>query len=140
LAQPLRGLGELLVRERLITPEQLNECIQANLEKKEPLTQALVSQGIVDEQTLIQFFSRHYKLPIMDLSNFTPDPIALKLFNSQMLAKHQFLPVGKRGDTLVIAVSDPTNIQVLDDIRFQVRMRIEQVLALPSVLRVLVDS
>jgi type IV pilus assembly protein PilB len=133
--QPARGLGDLLVREKLITSQQLNEALKAATEKKEPLAMALVRLKVVDEQVLVQFFSKQYRLPIMDLSNFIPDPTVMKLFPAQILSKYSFVPVGKRGDTMVIAVADPTNVQMLDDIRFQVRMRVEQVLALPSVIR-----
>lgn len=138
--QAANNLGDLLLRDRLVSAQQLREVVKRASGTKESLVHALLATNTVDEQTLIQFLSRQYRLPIMDLSSLTPDPEVLKLFPGELLQKHNFIPVGRRGDTLVIATYDPTNIQALDEIRFNVRMRIEQVLALPSVLRVLIES
>lgn len=130
-----RGLGDILVREKFITQEQLNKVLAQAKAQKEKLIDALLSSNIVDEQGLIEFFSRQYRIPIMDLSSYEADPVIIKLVPEALIKKHSILPVGKRGDTLVIATYDPTNMQVVDDLRFQARLRVEQVLALPSVIK-----
>ncbi len=135
-----RGLGEVLVREKIITPDELAKALATLKDGKGSLVDALVKAQIADEQQLLEFFSKQYRLPIMDLSSFKPDSEILGLVPSNLCVKHGCLPVGRRGDTLVIAVSDPTNVQLLDDIRFQIRLRVEQVLSLHSVLRSVVES
>jgi len=135
-----RGFGDVLVRERVITQEQLNKVLAQAKEKKEKLIDALLSSGIIDEQALIEFFSRQYRLPIMDLSSYEPDPEIAKVVPQALIQKHKILPVGKRGDTLVIATYDPTNMQIIDDLRFQARLRVEQVLALPSVIASVMEN
>ena len=135
-----KGLADLLIREKFATAEQVAKAQASAKSSGEKLVDALVSQGVTDEQTLMDFFSKQYRLPIMDLSSFQADPEVIKIVPQAVVQKHGVLPVGKRGDTLVVAVSDPTNVQAMDDIRFQVRLRIEQVLALPSVIKTLVEN
>ena len=135
-----RGLGELLIREKLITAEDLAKALSTLKDGKGNLVDALARSGVSDEQQLLEFFSKQYRLPIMDLSNFRADPDLVHLVPPALCSKHLCLPVGRRGDTLVVAVSDPTNVQLLDDIRFQVRLRVEQVLALNSVLKSIIET
>jgi type IV pilus assembly protein PilB len=135
-----RSLGEILVRDKIITAEEFAKALASLKEGKGSLVDALVRGQIADEQLLLEFFSKKYRLPIMDLSSFKPDSETINLVPPNLCIKHSCLPVGRRGDTLVIAVSDPTNIQLLDDIRFQVRLRVEQVLSLHSVLKSVVES
>lgn len=135
-----RALGEILIREKLITAEDLQKAIATLKDGKGNLVDALVRSGVTDEQQLLEFFSKQYRLPIMDLSSFRADSDLVNLVPAALCTKHLCLPVGRRGDTLVIAVSDPTNVQLLDDIRFQIRLRVEQVLALNSVLRSQIES
>jgi type IV pilus assembly protein PilB len=136
----IRGLGDILVREKFITQEQLNKALNGSKGSGDKLIDSLVNQGITDEQTLMEFFSKNYRIPIMDLSSWEADPAIIKLVPESLIIKHQLLPVARRGDTLVVASSDPTNMQAVDDVRFQARLRVEQVLALPSVLKVLIQT
>ncbi len=135
-----RSLGDILVREKIITPDELARALSTLKDGKSGLVDALVKSQLADEQQLLDFFARQYRLPVMDLSNFRPEPEVLSLVPANLCIKHGCIPVGKRGDTLVMAVSDPTNLQILDDIRFQVRLRVEQVLALHSVLKSVVET
>jgi type IV pilus assembly protein PilB len=135
-----RGLGDVLLREKLISKEQLNTTLALANSKNISLLEALLSSGEVDEQSLIKFFSKQYRLAIMDLSSFVPDEELIQVLPRQLIHKYSMLPVGKRGDTLVIATSDPTNIRAMDDVRFHVRLRVEQVLALPSVLKSIIEG
>ena len=135
-----RGLGEVLVREKVITADQLNQVLRKSKASGEKFSEALISQGFIDEQRLMEFFAKQYSLPIMDLSTFQADAELGKLVPSALCQKHQFIPIGKRNDTLVVAVADPTNVQALDDIRFQTRFKAEPILALPSVIRNILDT
>lgn len=130
-----RLLGDILLREKIISPKHLEDCLAKQKKTGGRLVDILVSENLTDEQTLISFMSKHFRLPIMDLSSFQPDPEMLKLLPAQICVKYAVIPVGRRGETLVIATSDPSNVQAIDDIRFHTRVRVEQVLALPSVIR-----
>src|SRR5262245_56697078 len=125
-------LGELLVREKLINPKQLEDCLNEIKKNNTRLVDVLVLQKLIDEQSLMQFLSKQYKLTVMDLSSFQMEGPVQKLVSGTLAVKFGVLPVGRRADTLVIATGDPTNIQCVDELRFQTRMRVEQVLALPS--------
>ncbi len=132
-------LGEILLREKMISSTQLEECLAAAKKDNARLMDKIVQSGAIDEASLIQFLSKHYKMTIMDLANFEIGADILKLLPGPMCVKNGIVPVGQRGTTLVIAVSDPTNIQVLDDVRFQTGLRVEQVLAFPSGIRGIVE-
>lgn len=134
-----RLLGDLLLREKLISQKHLDNCLLKQKQTGARLVDILVSENLTDEQTLISFMSKHFRLPIMDLSSFEIDPEITKTLSIQVCAKYLILPVGRRGETLVIATSDPSNVQCLDDVRFHSRMRVEQVLALPSVIRTFLE-
>ena len=128
-------LGELLARENFVSEKQLSELLEQQRTTGGRLVDLIVAAGIKDEATLLQFISKHFKIPVMDLTDVSPDTEVTNLLPGAFCVKHGILPIGRRGDTLVAAFSDPTNIQTLDDIRFQTRMRVEPVLALPSAIK-----
>ncbi len=133
-------VGELLLAEKLIDEKQITGVLELCKKTGARFVDALVSQNIVDENTLITLLSKHFRMTVMDLSSFQIDDALTKLVPKQVCQKHLILPVGKRGGTLVIATSDPTNIQAVDQIRFQTRMRVEQVLTAPSTIRQILDQ
>lgn len=132
-------LGELLIREQVLSAKQLEECLELSKQNGGRLVDALLVSKVCDESTLLQVLSKHYRLPIMDLSEFNLTAELSALLPSALCVKNALIPVGRRGNTLVIAVSDPTNIQALDDVRFQSGMRVEQVLAAPSSIRTILE-
>lgn len=132
-------LGELLVREKLINGKQLEECLELSKQHGGRLIDALLNTRVCDEATLVQTLSKHYRLPIMDLADFSLSGELVTLLPAPLCVKNTLIPVGKRGNTLVIAVSDPTNVEALDDVRFQTGMRVEQVLSYPSAIRTIVE-
>ncbi len=132
-------LGDLLVREQVINSKQLEECLDSAKKTGTRFVDKLIADDLIDEQSLLQFLSKHYRMTIMDLSNYDVTPEIRQLLPGALCSKNGVVPVGQRGSTIVIAVSDPTNIQVLDDVRFQTGLRVEQVLALPSVIRAICE-
>lgn len=132
-------LGELLVKERLVPSHDLERCLKLQKESKRTLPEVLLAESLVDEQSMMEFFSKHYRLPVLDVSNVSPDADIEALVPGDFCAKHNILPVGKRGETLVIAIADPTNIQIADELKFRTRKRIEFVLAAPSTLRSVIE-
>jgi type IV pilus assembly protein PilB len=132
-------LGELLVKERMIPLVDLERCLRLQKETRRPLPLILVEESVVDEQALLEFFAKHYKLTVLDVTHVSPDRDIEALVPGEFCAKNMVLPVGKRGETLVIATSDPTNIQVADELKFRTRKRIEFVLATASSLRGVIE-
>jgi type IV pilus assembly protein PilB len=133
-------VGELLLAEKLVDEKALFAVLESCKKTGTRFVDALVSQSLVDENTLITVLSKSFRMTIMDLSSFQIDDTLTKLVPKNVCQKHLILPVGKRGNTLVIATSDPTNIQAIDQIRFQTRMRVEQVLTPPSTIRAILDQ
>ncbi|HVJ64552.1 MAG TPA: type IV-A pilus assembly ATPase PilB [Bdellovibrionota bacterium] len=132
-------MGELLVKERLVTSTVLERCLRLQKEQRRSLPEILIAESIVDEQTLLEFFAKNYKLTVLDVTHVAADRDIEALVPGEFCAKHNVLPVGKRGETLVIATSDPTNVQVIDELKFRTRMRIEFVLATASSLRSVIE-
>ncbi len=133
-------VGELLLAEKLVDEAALKGVLEICRKTGVRLVDALVSQNVIDENTLVTLLSKNFRMTIMDLSSFQIDDALTKLVPKQLCQKYLILPVGKRGNTLVIATSDPTNIQAIDQIRFQTRMRVEQVLTPPSTIRAILDQ
>lgn len=132
--QPDR-LGQLLLRERIVSSSDLEDCLAENKKTKASLVELLVNRKVVDERMLMEFLAKQYKITVMDLSSFELKPELKTLIPANICLKYTVIPVGKRGDTLVVAVMDPTNVKAVDDIRFQTRTRVELVLALPSSIK-----
>jgi type IV pilus assembly protein PilB len=130
LQMATKGLGELLIREQLITIDQLET---ARREQKNHvggrLGSALVKLGYVSDKQLTDFLSQQYQVPSIDLATFEIDPEALKLIPKEICEKHGCIPISKAGNNLVLAMADPSNIFARDDIQFLTRCKVEAVVA-----------
>jgi type IV pilus assembly protein PilB len=128
-------IGDLLIREGLITKEQLD---QALLEQKQNGTRIgynLVKLGFVPEIELTKTLAKQYKMPAVDLSKFAVDAKIAKLIPGEMALKHLVLPLKRDGRTLTVAMADPTNLGVLEDLKFITRYDIFPVIAGEFTLR-----
>ncbi len=133
-------LSELLIRDKILTPDGAEKALEEARSKGLRFVDAVLNLNLVDERSLINFLSKQNRLTIMDLANHSiPEDLA-KLVPASLCRKHKIVPVAKRDDCLIVAVSDPTNIHCLDDLRFQTKLRIEQVLGLPSSINALLDK
>lgn len=132
-------LADVLAQENLVKPEQLEEALLESKKKGIRLIDYLLSKSWVEESALLKVLATSYKLTIMDINGMELDHEVVALTSPELCRRHRIVPVGKRGSTLVIATYDPTNIQCLDDIRFQTRMRVEQVLSAPSVINEIIE-
>ncbi|MCC6276546.1 MAG: type IV-A pilus assembly ATPase PilB [Oligoflexia bacterium] len=125
-----KGLGELLVREQLITIDQLENAKKTQKQAGGGrLASALVKLGYVNEQNLTEFLSKQYQVPAIDLATFEIDPDALKLVSKEICEKHSLIPISKSGNTIVVAMADPSNLFARDDVQFLTRCKIEVVVA-----------
>ncbi|MEX2152578.1 MAG: ATPase, T2SS/T4P/T4SS family [Gemmatimonadaceae bacterium] len=122
-------IGDLLIREGLISKEQLD---QALLEQKQNGTRVgynLVKLGFVPEIELTKVLAKQFKMPAVDLSKFAVDPKIAKLIPGEMALKNLVLPLKRDGRTLTVAMADPTNMGVLEDLKFITRYDIFPVIA-----------
>ena len=137
-----RRIGELLVQEKKITPQQLDEALleQKRQGAKKRIGAVLVERGFVDEKTLTDCLSKHFGLPLVELSRLELDPALLALVPAQIARKYEILPLGKEGPNLKVAISDPTNIYALEDLRFLTGSNIQLFLAPDKSLKEAIDS
>jgi type IV pilus assembly protein PilB len=133
-------IGELLVREGLITKEQLDKALQEQRQNGTRVGYNLVKLGFVAELELTKVLAKQYKMPAVDLSRFVVDPKLIKLVPADLAAKHLLLPLKRDGRVLTLAMGDPTNFSVIDDLKFITRFDIVPVLAGEFTLRTLVDQ
>ncbi len=128
-------LGDLFVREGLITEEQLQQALAEAKEQKMRLGYALVKLGLVDEDELTRMLARQYRVPAVDLEKVTVDPKILKIVPGDVVFKHLVLPLRKVGRTLTVAMANPTDLGAIDDLKFMTRYDIEPVIVGEYTLR-----
>jgi type IV pilus assembly protein PilB len=122
-------LGELLVREHLISLSQLQKAQEEQRKTGTRLGYSLTKLGILDEQELTGFLSRQYGVPSINLADFEISPDVLSLVPPELAKRHQLLPINRAGATLIVAMSDPSNIYAIDDLKFRTGLNIEVVVA-----------
>lgn len=136
-----RRLGELLEANQLVSTPHVQECLtELDRDPAKRLTRLLLDKGYVDERRLLDFFSKQYGMPQIDLTNFEINPDLLAKLTPQFCSKHFVIPVGIRGDTIVMAMADPTEVAALDQVRFTMKLRPEPVIASPTAIRLLIEK
>ena len=128
-------IGDLLLREGLITQDQLNKALQEQRNNGTRVGYNLVKLGYVKETDLTRMLARQHKMPAVDLTKFQVDPRIAKLIPGELAMKHSVLPLKRDGRTLTVAMSDPATMSVLDDIKFITRLDIFPVIAGEFTLR-----
>ncbi len=138
--QPVsRRLGDLLVREGLIDNEQLARALQEQKGSNDKLGSILVKLSFVTEENLIAFLSRQYGIQSITLSQLDIDPDVLKLVPEQIARKYEVLPVKLQGNTLTLAMGDPTNVFALDDVGFMTNLQVIPAVASQAAIRQAID-
>jgi type IV pilus assembly protein PilB len=120
-------LGEILVRENLLTPQQLREALDYQREHGGRLGFNLVKLGLVSDDMVTAVLSRQYGVPSVNLDLFEVDPVVLRLIPREVAEKYSVLPLSRVGATLTLAMVDPTNVFAMDDIKFMTGLNIEPV-------------
>ncbi|HEY8853324.1 MAG TPA: ATPase, T2SS/T4P/T4SS family [Gemmatimonadaceae bacterium] len=128
-------IGDLLLREGLVTQDQLNKALAEQRHNGTRVGYNLVKLGFVKETDLTRMLARQHKMPAVDLTKFQVDPRIAKLIPSELALKHNVLPLKRDGRTLTVAMSDPASMSVLDDIKFITRLDIFPVIAGEFTLR-----
>jgi type IV pilus assembly protein PilB len=122
-------LGEFLLREKRITPAQMHEALQHQRANGGKLGMTLVKLGMVKDEEITALLSRQYGVPFINLAQFEIDQSVIRLIPAETAQKYQIVPIGRSGTTLTIAMTDPTNVFALDDIKFMTGYNIEPVVA-----------
>ena len=133
-------LGELLVRNQLISDNQLAEAITEQKKDGIRLGAALVKLGYVQEHDLASFLSKHYGVPSIDLTQFDIDPAVVALVPAEVAQKYQLVPINRAGATLIVAMADPSNIFAIDDIKFMTGFNVEVVVAAEAAIKDAIDK
>jgi type IV pilus assembly protein PilB len=128
-------LGELLVRENLISLQQLQKAQEEQRKSGGRIGSLLVKQGAIAESDLTNFLSKQYGVPAISLDDFDVDEEVIKLVPKAIAEKHQVVPVNRAGSSLIIAMSDPSNIFAIDEIKFQTGYNVEPVVASEPAIR-----
>ena len=132
-------LGELLVSNGLITPRQLEGALQEQKISGNKLGSSLVKLGAISEKNLVSFLSRHYGVPAIDLNEVQIDPEAMKMISADVIFKYQAIPIKRIGSTLRVAMSDPSNILAIDDIKFLAGCHVEVFVSTESAIKSAID-
>jgi type IV pilus assembly protein PilB len=133
-------LGDLLVKEKIITTEQLEQANKVQKEQSCRLGSALVKLGFLTDEDVTNFLSRQYGVPAINLSYFEIDPAVVKLIPFETAKRYQILPLSRVGASLTIAMVDPTNVFAMDDIKFMTGFNIEPVVASESSILAGIDK
>jgi type IV pilus assembly protein PilB len=124
-----KRLGELLVRENLISLQQLRQAQEEQRRSGAPLAAALAKLGYTSEQEITQFLSQQYRVPAVNLDEFEIDADVIKLIPKEVCEKNKIIPLSRTGSQLVVAMADPTNLHAIDDIKFLTGFSVEPVVA-----------
>jgi type IV pilus assembly protein PilB len=136
---PVR-IGELLLKEKRITPEQLQEVLAYQRANGGKLGVNLVKLGFVKDEEITALLSKQYGVPSIDLGAFEIDPAVIKLIPPETAQKYQIVPLSRAGATLTIAMTDPTNVFAMDDIKFMTGYNVEPVVASESAVNEAIDK
>jgi type IV pilus assembly protein PilB len=122
-------LGEILVKDSLISSDQLRQALEYQKKNGGRLGTCLVKMGIVSDEDITAVLSRQYGVPSINLKFYEVDPAVIKLVPQETAIRYQIVPLSRVGSTLTIAMTDPTNVFAMDDIKFMTGFNVEPVVA-----------
>jgi len=139
--QPSR-LGEILVKNNLITREQLAKALEEQKSSggQVRLGTILIKQNLINEQELTSFLSKQYGVPTINLADYDIDPAIARIIPLDVVQKYQLVPVNRAGATLIVAVSDPSNLFAIEDIKFMTNYNVEVVVASEGDIKAAIDK
>jgi type IV pilus assembly protein PilB len=123
----LQGLPLRLIQDGLLDEKSMQAAMIAAKEANANLVSHLVTNNLANAREIAIAASQEFGVPLLDLDAIAPDIDTVKLVSDKLLAKHRVLPLVRRGKRLFVAVSDPTNLHALDEIKFQTGLSIEAV-------------
>ncbi|OHB30342.1 MAG: type IV-A pilus assembly ATPase PilB [Desulfuromonadaceae bacterium GWC2_58_13] len=133
-------LGELLVRNQLVSEDQLKKALEAQKVDGGRLGASLIKLGYIKEDELAAFLSKQYGVPSINLSEFEIDSAVIRLLPAEVAQKYQIIPINRAGSTLIVAMADPSNIFAIDDIKFMTGYNVEVVVAPEASIKNAIDK
>ncbi len=133
-------LGELLVRESLISVQQLRKAQEEQQKSGARIGTALIKVGAIEESKLTDFLSKQYGVPAINLKEFDIDAEIIKLVPKDVAEKHLVVPVNRAGSSLIVAMCDPSNIYAVDDLKFLTGYNIEPVVSSEPAIREAIEK
>ncbi|SFB98654.1 type IV-A pilus assembly ATPase PilB [Massilia yuzhufengensis] len=137
---PLSGLARALVQASRLSPGQADALHKKAALDKTAFIDALLESGLIDSATLASFCAETFGYPLLDLSSFSPEAIPLTAIDARLMQAQRVIALAKRGNKMSVALSDPTNTQALDQIKFQSEASVEPVIVAHDVLVKLLAS
>jgi type IV pilus assembly protein PilB len=138
-APPLTGLARRFVEDGIIDEATARSALKTASQDKIPFIKHVVQKGLANATKMAEAASAEFGVPLFDLSSLAPGHIAEKLVDEKLLRKHNVLPIYKRGNRLFLAVSDPTNLAALDEIKFATGLSADAVLVAEDRLAAALD-
>src|SRR6201999_4358902 len=136
----LGGLPQRLVQDGVVEEAAMLEALNASRERKTSVVTQLVASGAANARDIAVAASNEFGVPLFDLESVNIDNDVVRLVSDKLLAKHRVLPIFRRGKRLFLAVSDPTNLHAIDEIKFQTSLGIEAVVVEDDKLQKAVDK
>jgi type IV pilus assembly protein PilB len=133
-------IGDVLVKAGLMTAEQVAQAVQAQNSGGGALSYYIVQLGFLSEVDLLQTIARHYGVPVVELANMSVESSTLELVPHTLASKHGLMPIVKRDNTLTVAMSDPSNITALNDIKFITGLDIQMCVASAGDIKLLQEK
>jgi type IV pilus assembly protein PilB len=122
-------LGEILIKEKLINDDQLKQALVFQQKNGGRLGTCLIKMGMISDDAITEVLSRQYGVPSINLKYYEVDPSVIKLIPQDTAVRYQIVPLSRVGATLTIAMTDPTNVFAMDDIKFMTGFNVEPVVA-----------
>ncbi len=132
-------LGELLVREKLISLQQLRRAQDEQKRQGGNLGYTLAKLGYISDGEITNFLSAQYRLPAINLDEYEIDSDIIKLVGRDVCEKHKIIPVSRSGSSLIVAMADPTNLHAIDDIKFLTGYNVEPVVSSESAIHTAIE-
>jgi type IV pilus assembly protein PilB len=127
ITRALTGLPQRLVADHLVDQAQMLDALSAARERKVNIVTYLVEHSVAEAREIAIAASHEFGVPLLDLDAIQPDLDTVKVVNEKLIAKHRVLPLVKRGKRLFVAISDPTNLHAIDELKFATGLSIEAV-------------
>jgi len=133
-------LGEILVRENLITSQQLKEALDYQRSNGGRLGTNLVKMGMISDDVITAVLARQYGVPSINLDLFHIEQDVIRLISQDVALKYSILPISKMGPTLTLAMADPTNVFAIDDVKFMTNLKVEPVIASETSIQIAIGK
>ena len=134
MSTPRSPIGELLLRERVISLAQLKTAQEQAQKSGKDLAYTLAKLGFTSENEMTRFLAEQFRVRVVNLEDHAFDPETLKLVTRDQCEKHRLIPIGRAGATLVVAMANPGDLRAIDDVKFLTGFNVEPVVALEGAI------